>query len=45
VIDQVGRGAIEGSGEPVWSVAFSPDGRTLVSASDAGLVQMWGVAP
>jgi len=26
----------------VWSVAFSPDGRTLVSAADDGRVKIWG---
>lgn len=36
---------LAGSGEPIWSVAFSPDGRTLISASDAGLTQIRGVAP
>jgi WD40 repeat protein/tRNA A-37 threonylcarbamoyl transferase component Bud32 len=29
---------------PVWSAAFSPDGRTLLTGSEAGEVQFWSAA-
>ena len=35
---------LEGHTEPVWSVAFSPDGTRLASGSSGGGVRLWDVA-
>jgi serine/threonine protein kinase len=32
-----------GGGGPVWSVAFSPDGRTLAMGTEEGSVKLWDV--
>jgi WD40 repeat protein len=38
------RAVLEGHREIVWSVAFSPDGQTVMSGSEDGTVRLWGVA-
>jgi hypothetical protein len=43
------RHVLQGHGRPIWSVAFSPDGRTLASAAgddnhpDGGELKLWDV--
>jgi WD40 repeat protein len=37
-------GACEGHKQPVWAIAFAPDGRTLASSSDDGTVKLWNLA-
>ena len=37
--------ALQGHANIVWSVAFSPDGQRLASASQDPPVKVWGVQP
>jgi len=30
---------------PLWGVAFSPDGRRILTGSDDGTVRVWGMSP
>jgi WD40 repeat protein/serine/threonine protein kinase len=38
------RGVLTGHKQLIWSLAFSPDGKTLASASDDGTLRLWNVA-
>ena len=35
------RATLESNAGPIWSVAFSPDGKTLATAVDDGAVKLW----
>jgi len=35
---------LNGNKSPVWSVAFSPDGKTLASGTDDNTIVLWGVS-
>jgi WD40 repeat protein len=37
------RATLKGHTSPVWSVAFSPDGKTLASGSWDGTIKLWDV--
>ena len=37
-------GTLQGHKQAIWSVAFSPDGRTLASSSADGSLRLWNVA-
>ena len=36
-------GSLQGHKQAIWSVAFSPDGRTLASSSADGSLRLWNV--
>jgi WD40 repeat protein len=37
------KSTLRGHTGPVWSVAFSPDGKTLASGSQDGAIKLWDV--